>query len=258
MPSPDELLRDKGATVVADGTEGLSITGMESRDVGILAAGNGVTLYELLTQRASLEDAFMDLTHEHGDYRAETVGSDRSPDDHVLTPTAATDPANRISRVFRATARSEWTKLRTVRSTMWALILTVISIVGIGVLLTALEVSRWDHRSVSEITGFDPLLYAFGGLPLAQLSVGVLGVLVMTSEYAKGAIRLTFAATPQRPLLLTAKAATFSAVIAVVSLASCFCAFFVCEAILGPRTAGSRSPTPARCAPSSAAPGISS
>ena len=164
---------------------------------------------------------------------------------HVLTPTAVTATAPKptapkpgISRVFRATARSEWTKLRTVRSTMWALILTVVSIVGIGVLLTALEVSRWDHRSLAEITGFDPLLYAFGGLPLAQLSVGVLGVLVMTAEYTKGAIRLTFAATPQRPLLMTAKVATFSAVIAVVGLVSCFCAFFVCEAILGPGHGG--------------------
>ena len=143
-----------------------------------------------------------------------------------------------LPTVFRAVTRSEWTKLRTVRSTIWALVFTVISIIGLGVLLTALEVSRWAHRTVTEVTGFDPLLYAFGGLPLAQLSVGVLGVLVMTSEYAKGAIRVTFAATPQRPLLLTAKVATFSAVIAAVSLASCLCAFFVCEAILGPTRGG--------------------
>jgi len=66
------LLRQKGATVTADGTEGLSVTGMESRDVGIVAAQAGLTLYELTTQRASLEDAFMELTHEHGEYRAPT------------------------------------------------------------------------------------------------------------------------------------------------------------------------------------------
>jgi ABC-2 type transport system ATP-binding protein len=45
---------------------------MESRDVGIVAAQAGLTLYELTTQRASLEDAFMELTHEHGEYRAPT------------------------------------------------------------------------------------------------------------------------------------------------------------------------------------------
>ena len=66
------LLRQKGATVTADGPESLSITGMESRDVGIIAAQAGLTLYELATQRASLEDAFMELTHEHGEFRAAT------------------------------------------------------------------------------------------------------------------------------------------------------------------------------------------
>jgi len=66
------LLRQQGATVTADGPEGLSITGLESRDVGITAAHAALTLYELTTQRASLEDAFMELTHEHGEYRAPT------------------------------------------------------------------------------------------------------------------------------------------------------------------------------------------
>lgn len=64
------LLRDKGATVTTEGDETLSIKGIESRDVGILAAGSGLVLYELSTARASLEDAFMELTHEHADFRA--------------------------------------------------------------------------------------------------------------------------------------------------------------------------------------------
>jgi len=66
------LLRGKGAAVVADGADGLSVTGLESRDVGILAAGAGLTLYELSTQRASLEEAFMDLTHEQTEFGAGT------------------------------------------------------------------------------------------------------------------------------------------------------------------------------------------
>ena len=64
------LLRQKGATVATDGSEGLTITGMESRDVGIVAGAAGLTLYELSTQRASLEDAFMEMTHQHADFRA--------------------------------------------------------------------------------------------------------------------------------------------------------------------------------------------
>ena len=153
---------------------------------------------------------------------------------HVTLP-ATTE---RLPGVFLAACRSEWTKLRTVRSTMWALVFTVISIIGLGVLLSAIVVGHWDHRTLSEITGFDPLLYSFAGLNVAQLSVGVLGVLVMTSEYATGVIRLTFGATPQRRLLLGAKVLTFSLVVAVVSLISCVAVFFICQAMLASKHAG--------------------
>lgn len=64
------LLRAEGAIVLADGTEGLSVTQMECRAIGVIAAEAGLTLYELETQRASLEDAFMELTHEHAQFGA--------------------------------------------------------------------------------------------------------------------------------------------------------------------------------------------
>jgi hypothetical protein len=121
---------------------------------------------------------------------------------------------------------------------MWALAFTVISIIGLGILLSAIVVGHWDHRTLSEITGFDPLLYSFAGLNVAQLSVGVLGVLVMTSEYGTGVIRVTFGATPQRRLLLGAKVLTFSIVVAIVSLISCVTVFFVCQAMLASKHAG--------------------
>jgi hypothetical protein len=130
----------------------------------------------------------------------------------TVAPVRETDSSPvSLRRVFVANARSEWTKLRTVRSTIWAL---------------------------TEIKGLDPLLYSFAGLNLAQLSIGVLGVLVMTSEYSTRTIKLTFAAAPQRTLLLSAKVATFSAVVAVVGLVSCFAAFWVCQALLAPKHAG--------------------
>jgi ABC-2 type transport system permease protein len=151
---------------------------------------------------------------------------------------AAPGPTPSLRRVFLAACRSEWTKLRTVRSTIWALIFTVVCVVGIGVLLTALTVSRWDHRPFAEAAGFDPLLYSFAGIGLAQLSVGVLGVLVMTSEYATGAIKLAFSATPQRRLLLAAKVTTFTVVVAVVGLVSCTVTFFICQGMLASKHAG--------------------
>jgi hypothetical protein len=148
----------------------------------------------------------------------------------------ATD--ERLSGVLLAACRSEWIKLRTVRYTIWALVFTVISIIGLGVLLSAIVVGHWDHRSLAEITGFDPLLYSFAGVDVAQLSVGVLGVLVVISEYATGVIKLTFGATPQRRLLLGAEVLMFSGVVAVVSLISCVTVFFICQAMLSSKHAG--------------------
>jgi ABC-2 type transport system permease protein len=156
----------------------------------------------------------------------------------VAIPAAPTVAVYGLRTVFAAAVRSEWTKLRTVRSTVWALLFTVIVMVGFSVLFPALEVSRWDHRSASEIAGFDASLYSLAGINLAQLAIGVLGVLAVTSEYATGSIRLTFTATPQRNLLLGAKAATFSATIATVGFASCLPAFLIGQAIFGPQHSG--------------------
>ncbi|MDP9093432.1 MAG: hypothetical protein M3N95_10985 [Actinomycetota bacterium] len=55
---------------------------------------------------------------------------------------------------------------------------------------------RWAQRPKAEVTGFDPLLYSFAGINRAQLAFGVLGVLIMASEYATGSIKLTFGAAP--------------------------------------------------------------
>jgi ABC-2 type transport system ATP-binding protein len=72
------LLRGKGAVVTVDGPQELSVQGLESRDIGILSSGAGLTLYELSTQRASLEDAFMELTHEHAEYQGTTKSLEAS------------------------------------------------------------------------------------------------------------------------------------------------------------------------------------
>ena len=156
----------------------------------------------------------------------------------IEAPRMPSPSAVPLRRVLAAAARSEWIKLRTVRSTIWALVLTVVVTIGLGALLTALEASRWDHRTLAQIKDFDPLLYSLAGLNLAQLSVGVLGVLAMTSEYATGSIKLTFGATPQRSVVLAAKTATFSAVVAIVGLVSCLAAFWLGQAILASKHAG--------------------
>jgi ABC-type transport system involved in multi-copper enzyme maturation permease subunit len=140
--------------------------------------------------------------------------------------------------VFRAALRSEWSKLRTVRSTMWSLLVTVAIIVGLGALFCAARVSRWDHLDPGELRNFDPAGFSLNGIFLAQLAIGVLGVLVMSSEYATGQIRATLGAIPQRRLVLAAKALVFGLVTLVVGMVACLTSFGIGQAIFKAKHAG--------------------
>ena len=128
--------------------------------------------------------------------------------------------------------RSEWIKLVTVRSTYWTLLITVAGMVAFGALLTAAYVRHYGSASAASRASFDPAAYSLSGFFLAQLAIGVLGVVVITSEYTTGSIRSTFTAAPQRASVLAAKAAVFGAVAAVTGVASSFAAFFTGQAIL--------------------------
>jgi ABC-2 type transport system permease protein len=126
-------------------------------------------------------------------------------------------------------ARAEWTKLRTVRSTYWTLLVTAVGMVAFGGLLSAAYVRHYDGAAAQ--ASFDPAGYSLSGFFLAQLAVGVLGVVVITSEYQTGSIRATLAAVPQRRLVLAAKAAVFGAVAAAIGILSCVVSFLLGQAI---------------------------
>ncbi len=64
------LIEEAGGSVSADGTDVLTVTGLECRNVGVLAAQGGLTLYELSPQDASLEEAFMEMTRDSADFHA--------------------------------------------------------------------------------------------------------------------------------------------------------------------------------------------
>jgi ABC-2 type transport system permease protein len=139
--------------------------------------------------------------------------------------------------IFLSAVRSEWLKLRTVRSTVWALLVTLVLTVGLGALFSAARVSRWDRLDSLERLTFDPAGFSLNGIFLAQLAIGVLGVLVMSSEYATGQIRATFGATPQRRTVLGAKVVVFALVVLVVGLVASFAAFTVGQAIFSAKHA---------------------
>lgn len=137
---------------------------------------------------------------------------------------------------FPGVARSEWTKFRSVRSSYWTLAIAVVATVGLGALLSLAVASRVGHPQGPTRATLDPALESISGIFLAQLAIGVLGVLVVASEYTTGLARVSAAAVPSRNLLLAAKLAVFGAVVLVVGEVSSFAAFFAGQAVLSTKS----------------------
>lgn len=133
---------------------------------------------------------------------------------------------------------SEWIKMRTLRSTFYTLLAGMVALIGFGVLFCAVTASRWPHMSARERGDFDPSLTSLRGFFLAQLAVGVLGVLMITGEYATGMIRASLAAVPRRLPVLWAKAGLYAAVTWVLMTAGALIAFLIGQALLSPRHIG--------------------
>jgi ABC-type transport system involved in multi-copper enzyme maturation permease subunit len=131
--------------------------------------------------------------------------------------------------------RSEWTKLWSLRSTRWSLLAAVIAMAGLGMLVAAFQMSNWTHMDPGERARYDPIDSGVGGYHLAQLAIGVLGVLVISGEYSTGMIRSSFMAVPRRLPVLWAKAAVFAATTFVLMLVSSFVSFFGVQAIVSQR-----------------------
>jgi ABC-2 type transport system permease protein len=130
--------------------------------------------------------------------------------------------------------RSEWVKLRTLRSTLFSFLAAIFCTVGLGILISELRANNFRHNGITAkmATGFDPTAVSLRGTDLAQLAIGVLGVLVITGEYSTGMIRATLSAVPRRLPVLWAKAAVFSAAVFVVMGVASLLAFIGGQALL--------------------------
>lgn len=148
----------------------------------------------------------------------------------TLNITTAARPADGVTRPAGGVAAhlievlvSEWHKLRTVRSTWWALaavaVFNVAGAAALGIVLpkTFNASQQASHR--------DPVQLALIGLHLSQVAIGVLGVLVISSEYTSGMIRASLTAVPSRRLLLAAKASVLAVTAVVAGLASSYAAW---------------------------------
>ncbi len=151
----------------------------------------------------------------------------------TATATPTRPPASKPKKVNQARVLlSEWTKIRSLRSTSFSLLAAVVFIIGLSVLVPSVIVAHWPPRDPREALGFDPTTRTLSGIFLAQLAIGVLGVLLITGEYATGMIRATFAAVPARLPVLWAKAAVFAAVTLVLMVPTVLGAFLIGQSIL--------------------------
>ncbi|MEJ3750121.1 ABC transporter permease [Actinomycetes bacterium KLBMP 9797] len=129
---------------------------------------------------------------------------------------------------------AEWTKLRTLRSTMVSLLLTLVVGVGLTYLLGRTLHTALSNGTLRGIGPFDPLFAAFYGLTIAQLAVVVFGVLAVGSEHGSGTIRASLVAVPRRGAFYGGKLLAAALPVALVGLATVGLSFVAARAALGP------------------------
>jgi hypothetical protein len=150
-----------------------------------------------------------------------------------MTVTASTLSAPESGRAgWTQGVRSEWTKLRSVRSTWVSVVIIVVAGVGLSALVSNIEAGRWTTLGLVDRAQFDPVRFSQTGVFISQFVVGVLGALVITSEYSTGSIRTTLSAVPHRTTVLAAKAVVVGVVILVLSEVTAFLSFFVGQLVL--------------------------
>jgi len=130
---------------------------------------------------------------------------------------------------FADALRSEWTKIRSTRSTYWTLLALIVVCIGIGALASAGTAS---HPQGISRASFDATQQSLAGLYVGQLVIAALGALTITSEYSTEMIRTSLAVQPRRGVVFAAKAVVFAVVTLITGLITSFGSFFVGQAIL--------------------------
>jgi ABC-2 type transport system permease protein len=149
----------------------------------------------------------------------------------VVTEPGSAAPAYSAAS-FMDVVRSEWTKARTVPSTMWTLIVAAVMGIGLGALISAVSANHYAKSSLSNKLTWDPTSISLSGFAIAQLAIGVLGILLITSEYSTGAIGSSLAAVPRRGRFLGAKAVVLVVLIFVATEVISFVSFFIGQALM--------------------------
>ena len=153
----------------------------------------------------------------------------------TMTHATTTAPVDRHQTLRVTQPRvllSEWTKFRSLRSTVWTLLTAVVLSIGIGALFSAVSASQYHTFSAADKASFNPVSTSLNGMLFAQLAIGVLGVLLISGEYSTGMIRSSLTAVPRRLPVLWAKLGVFAGVVFSVILVTSFVSFFLGQALL--------------------------
>jgi ABC-2 type transport system permease protein len=139
--------------------------------------------------------------------------------------------------VITRTARAEWTKLRTLRSTWRSVGAATAVAIGLGAAIVAAQVAQWNTTTANQHEAFDATATSLIGLLFAAVILGALAVRSITAEYSTGMIRSTFTALPARRAMLVAKAATVAALAFPVALVTNLVGFEIGQRILAAKHA---------------------
>jgi ABC-2 type transport system permease protein len=154
----------------------------------------------------------------------------------VSTLAPAIPPLEHVGRVTQLRVFiSESTKLRSVRSTKWSLLAAFIFTIGIPAVAATVVSHHWPHMNAHDRADFHPLDVSLAGVQIAQLAIGVLGVLAITAEYSTGMIRASMTAAPKRLPVLWGKAVVYALVTFALMTPAVVIAFFASQAILSAR-----------------------
>ncbi|GAA2579113.1 ABC transporter permease subunit [Actinomadura fulvescens] len=150
-----------------------------------------------------------------------------------MTGASATAPASAGPRraTFGNVVAAEWTKILTVRSTFWTLLAAIIVTIGLSALLAWAFTSAYGQMSAADKAQFDPAAFGLAGINFGMVAFGVLGVLVVTGEYATGMIRTSLTAMPRRVEFLAAKALVLGVLTLVVGQLVSFASFLLSQLI---------------------------
>jgi len=151
---------------------------------------------------------------------------------HLAT---TTEPAHAMPKGhagFPQLVRSEWTKLRSIRSTWICLALVVVLSIAFAIIFPAAIADHWSRRPLADKLTYDPVSITQFGVIFSQLVVGVLGAMAITAEYSTGSIRTTLTSVPRRSTLVAAKAVVLAVVVFIVAEITTFASFMVGRSIL--------------------------